>query len=316
MCVGGVEHEAAAVRLCRVLRAKSYASVISLGPLTEEELWRMIREMGHVSTPTGARRLASRIFGVTGGNPFYVIELLKTMFAQGFLAVQEGSGEWTAAASMGAEHGREFPVSQTVHDVIAERVDRLPPQLSEVLITIAVAGTGCRTAVLSHVHGISRLHAAAVGDALVERRLVVEEGGLYRCGHPVIAQAVRAGLTASRKEEVHRSLALSLERALPPPDGREIARHADRGGEPALAYKFALIASEGALERYAFAEALSWLDLAARNARDKPETDAVNRRTAEVLEAAGWSEAPPLTKLGGPITRDLEREDFDLPVKG
>jgi hypothetical protein len=109
---------------------------------------------------------------------------------------------------------------------------------------------------------------------------------------------------------------LSLERALPPPDGREIARHADRGGEPALAYKFALIASEGALERYAFAEALSWLDLAARNARDKPETDAVNRRTAEVLEAAGWSEAPPLTKLGGPITRDLEREDFDLPVKG
>jgi len=57
---------------------------------------------------------------------------------------------------------------------------------------------------------------------------------------------------------------------------------------------------------------LSWLDLAASNARASAEADAVNRLTADVLEAAGWSEAPPLTQLGGPITRELEREDFDL----
>jgi DNA-binding SARP family transcriptional activator len=320
LSVGEVERDAAAARLCRVLRAKSHASVIAIRPLTEDELWRMIREMGHVSTPTGARRFAGRIFGVTGGNPFYVIELLKTMFAQGLLAMDEDSGEWTAAPGAGVEHGREFPVSQTVHDVIAERVDRVPEQLSEVLITIAVAGAGCRADVLSHVHGISRLHAAAVGDALVDRRLVIEEAGVYRCAHPVIAHVVRDGLTPSRRREVHRSLALSLEQTIPPEDGRElareIARHADRGGEPALAYKFALFASESAVERYAFAEALSWLDLAATNARGHAEADAVNRRTADVLEAAGWSEVPPLTKLGGPITRDLEREDFDLPVKG
>ena len=320
LCLGEVERDAAASRLCRVLRAKPHAKVVPLGPLTEEQLWRMIREMGHVSTPTGARRFANRIFGVTGGNPFYVIELLKTMFAQGLLAVDEDSGEWTAAPSAGAEPGREFPVSQTVHDVIAERVERLPEQLSELLITIAVAGAGCRTEVLSHMHGMSRLHAAGVGDALVDRRLVVEEGGVYRCAHPVIAHVVRDGLTVSRRREVHRSLALSLERVISTEDGREvareIARHADRGGEPALAYRFALIASEGAVERYAFAEALSWLDLAATNARGATEADAVNRLTADVLEAAGWSEAPPLSKLGGPVTRELVREDFDLPVRG
>jgi len=45
------------------------------------------------------------------------------------------------------------------------------------------------------------------------------------------------------------------------------------------------------------------------------EADAGNRLTADVLEAAGWSEIPPLTKLGGPITRELEREDFDMPVR-
>ncbi len=319
LSLGEVERDAPSARLCRVLRAKSHASVLSLGPLTEEELWRMIREMGHLSTPTGARRFANRIFGVTAGNPFYVIELLKTMFAQGLLALDEETGEWTASPGALAEQGREFPLSQTVHDVIAERVERLPEQLHDVLITIAISGLGCRTEILSHVHGISRLHAAAVGDALVDRRLVGEESGVYRCAHPVIAHVVRDGVTVSRRREVHRTLALALERAISPENqrevAREIARHADQGEEPALAYRFALIASEGAIERYAFAEALSWLDLAATNARGLAETDAVDQLTAEVLETAGWSEAPPLAKLGGPITRGMEREDFDLPVR-
>jgi DNA-binding SARP family transcriptional activator len=314
--LGEVERDAASARFYRVLRAKAHASVVSLGPLSEEELWRMIREMGHVSTPTGARRFANRIYGVTAGNPFYVIELLKTMFAQGLLAVDEESGEWTVAPAALSEHGREFPVSQNVQDVIAERIERLPDELREVLLTIAVAGTGCPPQVLSHVHGISRLHAAAVGDALVDRRLVVEESGTYRCAHPVIGHVMRDRLTASRRHEVHRILALALEQAVPFADSaelaRHIARHADRGGEPALAYRFALIAGRGAFERYAYDEALSWLDLAAGNAKETAEADAVNRLTAEVLDAAGWSEAPPAADLRGPLTRELVSEDFDL----
>jgi predicted ATPase len=318
--LGEIERDAPSARLCRMLRAKPHAHVLPLGPLSEGDLWRMIREMGHVSTPTGARRFANRIFSVTAGNPFYVIELLKTMFSQGLLAVDEETGEWTTSSGAVTEHGRELPVSQTVHDVIAERVDRLPEQLCELLITVAVAGVGCRAEVLSHVHGISRLHAAALGDALVDRRLAVEEGGVYRCAHPVIAHVVRDGLTASRRLEVHRTLALALDRSMSLNTNldvaRDLARHADRGGETALAYRYAVIAAEGAIERYAYAEAMSWLDLAATNASSPAESDAVNRMTANVLEAAGWSEAPPLTKLGSAITRELEREDFDLPVRG
>jgi DNA-binding SARP family transcriptional activator len=318
LSTGELERAAPAARLCRVLRAKAHSSIVALGPLTEDHLWRMIREMGHVSSPTGARRFANRVFGVTGGNPFYTVELLKTMFAQGLLEVDESSGEWTATSGA-LTQGRDLPVSQTVHEVIAERIDRLPEQLNELLITIAITGAGCRTEVLSHVHGISRLHAAAVADALVDRRLLVEEGGIYRCAHPVIAHVVRDGLTPSRRREIHRTLALSLEQVMLPQHAvdtaRELARHADRGGEPGLAHRFALIASEGAIERYAFAEALSWLDLAASNARGEEQTHAVNRRTADVLEAAGWSEAPPLAKLGSPITRELEQADFDLTMK-
>jgi predicted ATPase len=318
--LGEMERDAPAARLCRVLRAKAQATAIALGCLQEDEVWHLIRELGHVSSPTGGRRFAHRIYQITGGNPFYILELLKTMFAQGLLASDEESGEWTARAGA-LESGVEFPLSRTVQEVIAERLDRLPEELSEVLITVAAAsGAGCRPEALSHVHGISRLHAAAVCDALVDRRLLVEDGGVYRCAHPVIAHVVRDSLTGPRRREVHRMLALAFELITPPDQRRyiagEIARHADRGGEPALAHRSALLASEAALERIAFAEALSWLDLAAACAAGKNEVDEVNRRTADLLETAGWHEVPPGTPRGLPATREIVPEDLDLPVRG
>ena len=68
-------------------------------------------------------------------------------------------------------------------------------------------------------------------------------------------------------------------------------RGAGRG--PGLAFRSALIASEGALQRFAFAEALSWLDLASAVAGGRAETEEVDRRTAALMELAGWSEVPP-----------------------
>ena len=74
------------------------------------------------------------------------------------------------------------------------------------------------------------------------------------------------------------------------------------------------MASETAVHRYAFEEALSWLDLAAGAAQGAAETDVVNRRTAELLEAAGWSAAPERRPM--PVTREIVSEDLDLPVRG
>jgi DNA-binding SARP family transcriptional activator len=311
--VGELEHDAPAARLLRVLRAKSHTAVLTPGPLNEENVWLMIRELGHVSAPTGARRFAHRILGATGGNPFYVIELLKTMFAQGFLSTDGATGEWTMGDGI---RSGQFHISSTVQAVIAERVERLPEPLRDALVTLAVAGSGCSAELLSQLHGIARLHAAALGEALVVRGLVVDDGGFYRCVHPVVAKVVRDGLTPSRRREMHRSVALGLERLTPPSDvpaaAGEIARHAGQGGEPALAYRYALLASSAAAERYAHGEALSWLALAGSNVRNSAEVDEVKRRKDCVLEAAGWSESPVLAQLGGPLTREIDRVDLDL----
>jgi DNA-binding SARP family transcriptional activator len=316
--LGVCERDAPAARLDRALRAVPGATSMLLPPLDEEGVWRLVRELGRVDAPAGGRRLAARIHEVTAGNPFYIVELLKTMFAQGLLTVEPTSGSWSVPASV-LDGASGAALSPSVHEAVAERIECLPDELRLILISIAVAGRGCRSEMLSHVHGISRLHAAARADSLVERHLVDDEDGLYRCAHPIIGHVVREGLSASRRREVHRALALTLEllRASPAggDDDGEIARHAEQAGEHAMAYKYALAASDGCARRCAYEEALSWLDLAATTAASAAESGVVDRITARVLEQAGWHEAPGARAPGVSFLGGVERADLDLPAR-
>jgi DNA-binding SARP family transcriptional activator len=315
LTLGELTRDAPAARLSRALRARARAISLMLTPLGEDAVWQMIREMGHLRLPTGGRRLAGRVHEVTGGNPFYVVELLRTLFTQGWLVVDAASGEWLAAPDTG--QFADIAMAPTVHDAIAERIESLPPDLYDLLITIALSGGGCRPDLLSYVHGISRLRAATMADALVERYLVTEEEGVYRAAHPVIARVVRHGLTTSRRREVHRTIALAYELLTPMQSGcgpGEIARHAELAGERQMAYRHAFAAAEAAIQRYAHEEALSWLDLAAGAAAPGAESDAVNRLTADVLGRAGWGELPVPVRRPTPAPGELERADLDLRV--
>jgi DNA-binding SARP family transcriptional activator len=312
---GAVERDTPAARLVRAIRAFPKAVVVTLRPLSEDEVWQLVRGLGRVSTPTGARRLAGRIHEVTTGYPFYVVELLKTLFAQGWLTVDPATGEWIVSQQESTDTAA-LTLAPSVHEAIAERIQCLPDELSGVLISIAVSTRGCRADVLSHVHGISRLRAAAAGDALVERHLAVEEDGVYRCAHPVIARVVRDALGTSRRREVHRGLALALEVAADGTvrDPGEVARHAEQGGERAMTYRYAMLAAAECEARFAFDEALGWLDMAATSCGSAADTDAVNVVTARVLDTAGSHESPRLERPRTQAGR-LAASDFDLPAR-
>ena len=313
---GAVERDAPAARLVRALHASPHTDVIPLRPLNEEEVWQLLRGLGRVSAPDGARRLAARIHEVTTGFPFYVIELLKTLFAQGWLTVDAETGEWIVRVQ-----GDDSPAllsAPSVHEAIAERIECLPDELAAVLISIAVSARGRRADVLSHVHGISRLRAAVIGDALVERHLAVEEDGVYRCAHPLIARVVSDALTTSRRREVHRGIALAMEVVAAeggrPADPADVARHAEQGGERAMAFRNAMATASECETRFAYDEALAWLDFAASVTSDAADADTVNRTTARLLEVAGWHEAPPVQRSAARAGH-LAAADVDLPAR-
>jgi predicted ATPase len=105
------------------------------------------------------------------------------------------------------------------------------------------------------------------------------------CAHQVIRDVARQDLTPVSRLELHRAVALALAELTPPEAQDEvagrIATHADQGGGPALAHRHALRASQTAATRYAFEEALGWLDLAAATAKSNAEREEVGRRSTE-----------------------------------
>ena len=318
LTVGEVERDAPAAGLARALRVTRFTSHITLRALSENDVWQLIRELGRVASPIDGRRLAARVHEVTAGNPFYVIELLKTLFAEELLTVDAATGAWIVPASV-LSNPETHHLAPTVHEAIASRMACLPDDLSAVLISLAASGRGCRADVLSHLHGISRLHAATLGDRLVDRHLAEDIDGTYRCAHPMIAAVVKDRLTTSRRREVNRALATALEVLLPSRgDGAievgEIARFAEQAGDRPMTHRYALLASETALQQCAYDEALSWLDVASAAADTSGESDAVNSVKARLLSQAGWNE-PPAARAPVSLTlRHVERRDIDLPT--
>jgi len=313
--LGTVARDTAAARLTRALGALSAATRLRLAPLARDDVWQLIRSLGSVRHPEGGARLATRVHELTGGNPLYVIELLKTLFARGWLAVHPGTNEWMTTASGDGvlQTGEMFP---SVRDGIAERIAALPDEEHALLLTIAAVGRGCHTSVLSYVHGISRLRAAHTCDALVERHLVAEDDGSYHCTHALIAGVVLDSVGASRRREVHRMIALALTDAAASvrrtADPGAIARHAEAGGEPAMAHRHALLASEACAARGAWHDALAWLDMAAACAEAPEERQAAERATAAVLDRAGGPPTVARARSRTPASPSMDPSDVDL----
>ncbi len=317
--LGVVERDTPAARLARALRSAAAAARITLAPLSQEEVRQLIRALGHLTHADGARRLSKRVHEVTGGNALYVVELLKTLFVRGWLTVDPATQAWRSTGS--DSDSDDLLTSELFPDVrtaIAERVAALPVEQHALLLTIAATGSGCHTSLLSYVHGISRLRAAQVCDTLVDRHLVREVDSHYVCSHTVIASVVLDTMGASRQREVHRMIAFALTDAAESVrrivDPGAIARHAEAGGEHAMAHRYSLVASAQCVEQSAWDDALTWLDLATSCASTLEQVREADDATAALLGRPNWGAATPRIDVSRtPIQREsIGRSDLDL----
>ena len=313
---GEVEPGSAPERLAQSLALRPGSRRLALAPLSEDEVWQLIRDMGNIRAPAGGRRFARRLHAVSDGNPFQVIEIAKMLFAEGLLGATPVSREWVLPAHRASGGFAQVEVPRTVRDAIAMRVTRLPDELRQILTSIAVAARPVEADVLAHVHGTSRLRLAALGEALIDRHLVTEQDGGYRMAHPLLGQAVRSGLSAARRRELHRALSLALEASAAPSAvatrAGDIAWHAERSGEAARARHFALLASETALACLAFEEAQTSLELARRVAPEQAQE--IDERLAALALRAGWTAPPPAPFDTG--SRPICVDDVDLRLEG
>ena len=292
--LGDLDRDAPAARLFRALHARAESSVIQMTSLNEDEVRQIVRESNTLQNEDRVTRLAAGLHHATDGNPFHVVELLKTLVKQGAIGIDADTGEWFAArfsADAGDDEADDALLPPAVRDAVAARVARLPYELRDLLATVAVCGAACGAAcgavcgpaLLAQAHGMSRLRASVLCDELVARLLLREDDGLYSCAHPVIAGVVRGTLSTSRRAETHRAIAMALEAITPDeetgPLAAKIARHAHQGRERAMSYYYALLATDDAVRRAALSDAQWWLDFAAQHADPGEQMDDVKRRS-------------------------------------
>lgn len=95
-------------------------------------------------------------------------------------------------------------------------------------------------------------------------------------------------------------------------DPGTIARHAEAGGERAMAHRHALEASAVCAASAAWDDALVWLDMASACADSPEEVCAADEATARLMSRAGWSVPPERHQIPLMAMQAIVRDDMDL----
>jgi class 3 adenylate cyclase/tetratricopeptide (TPR) repeat protein len=106
-------------------------TVVSLRPLTEAQSERLVAELLGDSDPLQA--LLADVREKAEGNPFFLEEIIQRLIDEGALVREDG--RWRAT-----ERAATVRLPDTIHALLAARIDALPPQEKTVLQQAAVVG--------------------------------------------------------------------------------------------------------------------------------------------------------------------------------
>jgi DNA-binding SARP family transcriptional activator len=230
---------------------------------------------GWVGTEASAG-LTGAVQDETGGNPFFIEEVLRHLLESGALG----------------PHGlvrpvRELGVPESVREVIGRRLDRLGSEAVDVLETAAVIGPEFELEVLEAACPAPRETILDALESAAEANLV--RGG-WAFAHALIREALITDLSSLRRARLHARVAEALD-ALPAARPAELAHHGVEavplvGGERAAGW--ARAAGDAALARLAYEEAAEHYGHALEVAGERPE---LLLARADALMRAGDPEA-------------------------
>jgi tetratricopeptide (TPR) repeat protein len=163
----------------------------------------------------------------------------------------------------------DIPIPDTLHGVIAARIDRLPGETRHVLQLASVIGRIFTYPVLSAIHSPLDPHLLAHLVALERAQLIRERARVperaYAFKHVLTQEAAYAGLLRRERRASHRRVAEALERLYPGRIEEQLgllAHHWEQAGEAGRAVETLRRAGEQAAGQHANAEAVAYLSRA------------------------------------------------------
>jgi class 3 adenylate cyclase/tetratricopeptide (TPR) repeat protein len=250
--------------------AKSYFSHVRIDPLPEASADQLLEVLLGSHAELGPIR--QRLIEATEGNPLFLEESVRSLIESE--ALDQSSGQWRLVKPLPADF-----VPRTIEALLASRIDRLRPDLKEILQCAAVIGGDIRHSLLEAVTGLAQsdlgrcVRDLQAAEFLFEKSLLPETE--YAFKHSMTREVAYASLLRERKMELHALAARALEVLAA---GRldehieRLADHAERGGIWDKAVEYLQASGAKAYSLYANLDAVGFFERALKVLRQLPET--------------------------------------------
>ena len=204
------------------------------------------------------------------GNPLYVEEILRQLRETGGIRVEDGEAGLARA---------DVALPESIHDIIAARIDRLPDEVKHTLQVAAVVGRQVAVPLLTHA-----IEAEAdLGSHITELQakdflfLSAREPELvYTFKHALTQDVAYSSLLERRRRKYHAAVGRGLEdlRADRLDEVVELlAHHFGKSAEGEKAVDYSILAAEKAQRRWANSEALASFASALKRLDAMPDTE-------------------------------------------
>ncbi|MGH7894157.1 MAG: AAA family ATPase [Candidatus Binatia bacterium] len=201
---------------------------VALTPLTHEASQALLADL------LGAEASVGELFEVigerTGGNPFFIEEVVQALAAAGSLAGRPGSYRLAAPVET-------LTIPATVHSLLAARIDRLGEDVKRVLQIASVIGKQFDKLLLREVAAYDDRALGVALGVLQEAEFVHEvqghAGARYAFRHPLTQEVAYHSQLGDRRARLHAAVATALERIMADRLGEHaalIAHHWDAAG--------------------------------------------------------------------------------------
>jgi len=245
-----------------------------LGPENARELLDAIVGSGAALAP-----LKDLVIARTEGNPFFMEEMVQTLFEQGVLA-HGRFGEVTIAKPL-----QTIQIPATVKGILAARIDRLPPAQKDLLQTLAVIGKEFHLQLIRRVTRTDDDVLAAMLAELQAAEFIYEQPALpdveYSFKHALTQEVAYDSVLRERRRAIHERTAAAFEElhAAQIEDClSELANHYGKSGNIDKAIDYFERAAVQGRERSAYDDAIRNINSAIELLASTPDSPARTRR--------------------------------------
>jgi len=277
---------------------RQHGARLALEGLAADEVRDLVRaifgDVDHVE------RLAGWMHGASGGSPLRCTELARRLVEQGKIRYQDGV--WRIPEAIGAGS-----LPRDLVDAMGERIAALSADGLELAETLAIHGGELSLELcvaLSSEHGVEDIFDAL--DELVQNEFLI--GGRDRLcfRHDGIREALLAGMSESRRRQLHLRVGRMLQRADGPAEA--IGWHLLRGGAELEAAALLAAAGRRHFQAQSFADAVGPLEAALEVFERHRVSPARRCELRQDLVRAGLiCNREVAQRHGGPLIEELRR---------